>query len=149
MSAKRKGIQILIAICAPIVLYVQVTKVLFYVKPNSFKLPTPVANGPTKTTSTSNTCQDQNITIVPWNDYWKWPDFGIGQGNEGFVKHQCSCTNCYLTLNKSHVEKADLLLIHGNDLGTIKHESLKELRKKHTDRTGFPMTIFFIKEPPE
>ena len=59
------------------------------------------------------------------------------------MKHQCSCTNCYLTLNKSHVEKADLLLIHGNDLGTIKHESLKELRKKHTDRNGFPMTIFF------
>ena len=147
MSTKRKGIQIIIALCAPIILYVQVTKVLFFTKPSPFKLPTPVANGPKKTSRSS--CQDQNITIVPWNDYWKWPDFGIGQGNEGFVKHKCPCTNCYLTLDKSHVEKADLLLIHGNDLGTIKHENLKELRKAHTVRNGYPMSVFFIKEPPE
>ena len=41
----------------------------------------------------------KRLTILAWNNYWRWPDFGIGEGNQGFISHNCSYTNCFLRVD--------------------------------------------------
>ena len=147
MGSKKRSAQI-IALSAPIFLYIYITTHFLdnekYVKP-----PTPIKlyNGILEATSSTKYAAP-NITILPWNSYWIWPDFGMGHRNLGFLEHNCSFTNCYLFLNKSEVDKADVILLHGHEMGGIAASSLEVLKKTRTDNNGWPLFLYFNKESP-
>ena len=42
---------------------------------------------------------DKKLNILAWNSYWRWPDFGMGEGNQGFKAHNCSYTNCFMRVD--------------------------------------------------
>ncbi len=92
----------------------------------------------------------RNITILAWNSYWVWPDYGLGEGNLGFITHNCAIHQCYLTTNKGHLKKADLILMHGT--GSRKSDILqlkKTLKKRRQSSNGWPLVAFFDKESPK
>ena len=71
----------------------------------------------------------------------------IGEGNKGFIDHNCAYTNCYLTLDKSKMYEVDAVLLHGHDV-----ESTKTLRAIHKKRISMdkkaPIYVYYNKEPP-
>ena len=118
-------------------MYVIISNIL-----NSF-----IASPPAQFFPTSDFCSTINITIIPWNSYWMWPDYGIGEQNTGFLEHNCSCTNCFLSLDKSMVDTADVILVHGHELGRIK-EDLIDLKNRRQKNNGWPLILYWNKESP-
>ena len=169
-SARRKWVQIL-AICTPILVLYSFTASIVVQDENHLRLPPPtkqisknipvaednnnIASHPPaqqqffKTSSDLCSTTTTNITIIPWNSYWIWPDYGIGVENTGFLEHNCSCTNCFLLLDKSKVDKADVILVHGHELGGITKEDLINLKKKRLRKNGWPLILYWNKESPK
>ena len=158
-SARRKWVQIL-AICTPILVLYSFTARFVVQDENHLRLPPPKliskniitdnnASLSTQFLPTSELCSTTNITIIPWNSYWIWPDYGIGIQNTGFLEHNCSCTNCFLSLDKSKIDKADVILIHGHELGGIKKEELINLKKRRISKNGWPLILYWNKESPK
>ena len=62
---------------------------------------------------------DKKLTILFWNGFWKWPFYGMGEGNTGFISHKCEYTNCYTTNNRKELFQADKIIdaviVHGLD----------------------------------
>ena len=89
---------------------------------------------------------NEKIYILAWNNYWKWPDYGLGEENEGFKAHNCSYTNCYLSLDKKKVNKMDAILIHGH--GMTSTDTLRRTIKstRHKAGKGWPLVVYFNKE---
>ena len=106
-----------------------------------------IASPPAQFFPTSDFCSTTNITIIPWNSYWMWPDYGIGEQNTGFLEHNCSYTNYFLSLNKSKIDTADVILVHGHELGRIK-EDLIDLKNRRQKNNGWPLILYWNKESP-
>jgi hypothetical protein len=100
------------------------------------------------TDDANETCAPRNITIVAWNGYWHWSDFGIGIGNRGFVQHKCGCTNCYLSTDKQLAKSADGILFHGHQMQDIPLQKLTYLRGIR-NHDGLPAFIYFNRESPK
>ena len=60
---------------------------------------------------------NNKITILFWNGFWKWPFYGMGEGNTGFISHHCKYTNCYTTNQRTELfqqnKKIDAVIVHG------------------------------------
>ena len=41
--------------------------------------------------------KDEKLNILFWNKFYYLEFFGMGVGNEGFVKNNCKHQNCYTT----------------------------------------------------
>ena len=91
----------------------------------------------------------RKIVIVFWDSYWNWPDFGMGLGNVGFEKYNCSCTNCFTTTNKKLSQSADAIIFHGQNVPQDDVSALMKLKQERLERgTGYPLFIYFQKESP-
>ena len=105
-------------------------------------------NSPPQAKNLEMSLQSFNITIIPWNSYWIWPDFGLDIENFGFIQHNCSCKNCYVSLEKSDVDKADIILLHGHEMSSVSVSSYENLKMKRQNNHGWPMILYFNKESP-
>ena len=77
--------------------------------------------------------------VLAWNEYWRWPDYGMVDG----FKH-CIQSNCYLTLDKNRFNDVDAILMHGPALS-----GTSGLRKAvRRDSRGWPLFLYFNKESP-
>ena len=137
MSPRLIGLTLLLAICT--------LSIIFHSGRNYASVPLtvqPIVNENQKVLSAT-----RKFTILPWTSFWRWDDFGMGEGNRGFQDHQCDFTNCYLTLDKSKLYSADVILLHGPAI-----DSTKNLRVIHQKRLAMglhgPLYVFFDKEPP-
>lgn len=89
--------------------------------------------------------KDQNFTILAWNSYWNWYDFGFGGfGNQGFKDLKCKFNNCYLIKGKYKIKEADALLIHGHQFEKSMVPRLQKMLKK----SGQKILIYFNRESP-
>lgn len=66
---------------------------------------------------------------------------------KGFIKHNCSCANCHLTLDKNELRFADAILVHGHAILEIEKKTF-EGWKSLRNSSGWPTVIYFNKEPP-
>ena len=108
------------------------------------KLKQPQPSGPPKRDFHER--NDEKIYILVWNNYWKWPDYGLGEENEGFKAHNCSFTNCFLSLDKKKVKKVDAILIHGHGMAST-HSLRRTIKStRHKARNGWPLVVYFNKE---
>ena len=87
--------------------------------------------------------ETKNISILAWNSYWHWPDFGFGKGNEGFKRHKCPLINCYLSLDRQKLHKSDAILIHGHGM---QEREANELRKAVKSVQNSTQIVYFNKE---
>ncbi len=105
-----------------------------------------------KVKNAKKTCKsnDKTITILFWNSFWIWPDYGMGLGNAGFLEHNCSCSNCHTTTDRKQAAVADAIIFHGQTLPEANMEYLRKLKEQRQLRgTGRPLFIYYQKESPK
>ena len=83
--------------------------------------------------SLDHTKKNYNLTILFWNQLWRNPFFGMGTGNEGFVRYKCRYTNCFTT-NKRTIflngkSQIDAIVVHGPVFWEL--EGLAKMVKTH------------------
>ncbi len=103
-----------------------------------------------KLKTASNPTRNRSKTILFWNSYWHWTDFGMGFGNAGFVKAKCQFSNCYTTTAKSLLDwksnknpEVNAILFHGVKLNPMGMTKLKDWRLSLI-RNGFPGPLFVL-----
>ena len=74
---------------------------------------------------TVSTPGSQMKTILFWNECHNSYDYGIGLGSETLARHGCPVHQCTFTADKSQIETADAVVIHGllPDLPTYRTEN--------------------------
>ena len=109
--------------------------------------PTKLFSEPLRLQSFLKPKDNEKISILAWNNYWRWPDFGIGEGNQGFKEHNCSYTNCFLSLDRKKIDTVDAILMHGH--GMTSTDALRrsiKTRREDTNGNGWPLIVYFNKE---
>ena len=73
--------------------------------------------------------KDERLNILFWNKFYYLEFFGMGVGNEGFVKNNCKYQNCYTTNQRKKLKdnhtRIDAVVVHGID------EDLAKLANKY------------------
>jgi hypothetical protein len=93
---------------------------------------------------------EKKILILLWNDFFWWPDFGMGYGNKGLVSNKCPVTNCYVIKDKRKHQVSDAIVFHGTGLDKAKaprHLFRLKLKRWQMKRK-WPVFVFFQKEAP-
>jgi hypothetical protein len=95
--------------------------------------------------------EDDNKTILFWNSLWGVTHFGLGLGNGGFVKLNCTFQNCFTTTNRSKLRdknaRVDAIIFHGIGMKMKEIEALKWQRKdiqKNMNQGVDPLFILFM-----
>ncbi len=95
-------------------------------------------------------CSNKTITILFWNTFWIWPDFGMGLGTSGFMEHNCTCFNCFTTTDRKLASVADAIIFHGQTLSEANIDDLQSIKNQRLDRgTGCPLFIYYHEESPK
>lgn len=82
-----------------------------------------------------------NKIILYWKSIFAPNEFVFGLGEKPFVDFGCPVTKCELTNNRSRINEADLVLVHGFEMSSDDF-------KKHHHRPDFQRWVFLSYEPP-
>ena len=72
----------------------------------------------------------KKVIILFWDPYWQWSDFGMGIGNAGFVRFNCTCRNCFTTTDKRQARFADAIIFHGQSVQQDNVRGLEKLKQQ-------------------
>ena len=104
-----------------------VTLIQFYIGGDELRPSKPPVNreernpvSETSVPSSSSTCnrvRAEKKTILYWNDFYGSRNFGFCCGRSPYVKHDCSCTNCFTSKDRSdNISSFDVIVFHGREI---------------------------------